>query len=242
MIRAIDALLAPLARLFVARGVGFADATRHLKRHYVQAALALAGRDATDSRVSVMTGLQRRDVVALRDAAVDAAPTINHAARLVARWLAAHGGRPLPRKGDVSFDTLAQSIRRDVHPKTMLDQLLDAGAVTLGDDSTVTLVAGAYQPRPGGADQLDYLANNAGDFLSAAVANTLTDPPPHFERAVHYNQLSPQAVAQLDTAFRKGQMALLHDINARAAALQATDPGTARFRAGGYFYTQDDPE
>jgi hypothetical protein len=242
MIRVIDALIAPLARLFVARGVAFADATRHLKRHYVQAALTLAGRDATDSRISVMTGLQRRDVVALRDTLVDTQPSINHAARLVARWLAMHEGRPLPRKGDVSFDALALSIRRDVHPKTVLEQLLEAGTVTLTDDGSVTLAQGAYQPRPGGAEQLDYLANNAGDFLNAAVANTLSDAPPHFERAVHYNQLSASAVAELDTAFRAGQMALLHDINARAAMLQATQPGTARFRAGGYFYTQDDPE
>jgi hypothetical protein len=242
MIRAIDALLAPIARLFVARGVGFAEATRHLKRHYVQAALALAGRDATDSRISVMTGLQRRDVVALRAAQVQDAPTINHTARLVARWLAQHKGAPLPRKGYASFDALALSIRRDVHPKTLLDQLVEAGTVTLDADGTVHLAVQAHQPRTGGEEQLAYLANNAGDFLNAAVANTLLATPPHFERAVHYNQLSPSAVAQLDAAFRAGQMALLHDINARAAALQGTDPGTARFRAGGYFYTQDDRE
>jgi Family of unknown function (DUF6502) len=242
MIRALDALLAPLARLLVARGVSFAVATRHLKRHYVQAALTLAGKNTTDSRLSVMTGLQRRDVVALRDAAVDEAPGINHAARLVARWLAVHQGQPLPRKGDVSFDTLAQSIRRDVHPKTILDQLLAAGTVTLAPDGTVSLTSGAHQPTPGSAEQLAYLATNAGDFLNAAVTNTLSADPPHFERAVHYNQLSPAAIATLNAAFCKGQMALLHEINAQAAALQATHPGTARFRAGGYFYRQDSTE
>jgi hypothetical protein len=242
MIRVIDALLAPMTRLFVARGVLFADAARHLKRHYVQAALGLAGRGATDSQLSVMTGLQRRDVAALRNAGAEMQPGINHAARLVARWLAAHQGRPLPRKGEPSFDALALSVRRDVHPRTMLEQLLAAGTVTIADDGTVTLCETSYQPRPGGAEQLDYLAANLGDVLTAAVINTLSDPAPYFERAVHYNQLSVAAVAELDAAFRKGQMALLHDINARAAALQATQPGRARFRAGGYFYTQDDPE
>ncbi len=239
----MDALFSPLSRLLVARGVLFADAARYLKRHYVQAAIALSGGDATDSRISVMTGLQRRDVVALRAMqAPDPAPTVNHLARLVARWLAepAYGGRPLPRKGDVSFDTLALSIRRDVHPKTVLEQLLDAGTVTLAPDGTVTLAHTAYQPRPGGAEQLGYLAVNGHDFLMAAVANCLSDTPPHFERAVHYNQLAPAAVAALDAAFRAGQMALLHDINARAASLQQSMPGQSRFRAGGYFYAEDD--
>jgi uncharacterized Ntn-hydrolase superfamily protein len=106
-------------------------------------------------------------------------------------------------------------------------------------DGMVRLAKVSYQPMPGSAAQMAYLADNAGDFLAAAVGN-VTGAPVHFERAVHYNQLDAAAVAQLEAAFRAGQMALLGQINVQAAALQATMPGTLRFRAGAYFYDEDE--
>jgi hypothetical protein len=237
MNRIMDTLFAPIARLLVARGVGFADAAGRLKQAYLRAALRLAGADATDSRISVMTGLQRRDIVGLRGQEPERRG-VNHLSRLVALWVVG-GGQPLPRKGDVgSFDALALQVRRDVHPRTMLEQLVAAGTVSVVD-GMVRLEQVSYQPMPGSAGQMAYLADNAGDFLAAAVGNVLGDTP-HFERAVHYNQLDAAAVVQLEAAFRAGQMALLGQINAQAAALQGAMPGTMRFRAGAYFYDEDE--
>ena len=233
----LDSLLAPIARLAVARGVLFAEVAERLKRQFVAAAEDRIVGKVTDSRISVMTGLQRRDIVRLRAEASPPAPPVNHLSRLVARWVA-QGGYPLPRKGAQSFDTLAQDIRRDVHPATMLAQLTDAGTVRLDPDDLVVLQARSYQPLPGTDAQLDYLARNGGDFLSAATANVLHDPAPFFERAVHYSHLSEEAVAMLEAEYRTAQMQLLGQINAKAAALQDTHPGQTRFRAGGYFYKE----
>lgn len=233
MNRIVDALFAPIARLLVARGVVFADTAGRLKQAYLRAALRLAGPDATDSRISVMTGLQRRDIVMLRGEE-PLGRGVNHASRLVASWVT-NGGQPLPRKG---FDALALQVRRDVHPRTMLEQLLAAGTVTMAD-GTVRLEQGSYQPAAGSAPQMGYLADNAGDFLATAVGNVLGDTL-HFERAVHYNQLDAAAVAHLEATFRAGQMALLGQINAQAATLQKTMPGSLRFRAGAYFYDEDE--
>jgi hypothetical protein len=128
-----DALFAPIARLLVARGIPFPDLVERMKAHYVQAALAQAGDRTTDSRVSVMTGLQRRDVARLRGEDVkDRRP--NHLSRLVSLWQTAaewsRDGQPRPLSR-ADFDLLAQSVRRDVHPRTMLDTLVSAGTVTL---------------------------------------------------------------------------------------------------------------
>jgi hypothetical protein len=235
----LDALLSPIAHLAVARGVLFAEVAERLKAQFVRAAeQQISTGKPTDSRISVMTGLQRRDIVRLRDAPGKAARPVNHLARLVARWVAdpAIASASLPMKGPApSFDALARDIRQDVHPRTMLAQLQEAGTIKVVDEQ-VTLCASSYQPLPGSAAQLDYLAANAGDFLAAAVTNAIGKQAPFFERAVHYNLLSPQAVDELDAAFREGQMHLLESLNARAAALQDTSPGVMRFRAGGYFY------
>jgi hypothetical protein len=240
MLRSVDALLAPLARLFVAHGLPFADIAERLKRHYVAAARWQAGPRPTDSRLSVMTGLQRREVIRLSQLPVnDASPRPNHLARLVQVWRSDLGARPLPRAGDTgSFEALARSIRRDVHARTMLEQLLAAGTVRV-EDGQVVLTAESYQPKAGSEAQLDYLADNAGDFLHAATANVLSDTAPFFERAAHFNQLDAEAIRLLEASFRAGQMALLTDLADQAARLQKTAPGTHRFRAGGFFFHAD---
>lgn len=237
----LDALFRPITRLLVARGVLFADAAERLKRHYVAAATTRAGARATDSRISVMTGLQRREVVRLQAEALPDDPRPpNHLARLVAQWQTdpAYQGRDLPRKGTGSFDALAQAIRRDVHPRSLLEELLAAGTVVMRDDH-VCLVQTSYQPLAGSEAQLDYFAANAGDFLRAATGNVLAEKAPFFERAAHFNQLDATAIATLEARFRAGQMALLQDIAIEAARLQQAQPGPHRFRAGGYFYHEE---
>jgi hypothetical protein len=238
MHRFVDAILAPLARLCVAHGLPFADIAERLKQHYVAAARAQAGPRATDSRLSVMTGLQRREVIRLATLPdADVTPKPNPLSRLVYVWRTDHAGRALPRIGpEGSFEALARSIRRDVHPRTMLEQLLAAGTIRVGDDGLVHLLADSYQPVAGSEAQIAYLADNAGDFLNAATENTLAPAAPFFERAAHFNQLSAHAVLTLDKTFRAGQMALLTELGREAARLQDTAPGPYRFRAGGFFY------
>lgn len=228
----LDQLLAPIARLCIGRGVVFADVIDRLKAQFVAAAEGQIDGKVTDSRISVMTGLQRRDIVRLRGAEVEL-PKVNHLSRLIARWVASRDD-VLSR---ADFDALALDVRRDVHPATMLAQLVDAGTVAV-TPAGVELLTRSYQPLPGTEAQLDYLARNGGDFLAAATANVLMRPAPFFERAVHYDGLSEQAVAELEAIFRAAQMQVLEEINMRAAALQASAPGQHRFRAGGYFYKE----
>lgn len=258
MLGLLDSLLGPLARLLVARGVLFPDFAERMKAHYVEAAEALAAGRATDSRLSVMTGLQRRDVTRLRGFAPKQART-NHLSRLVALWRSApgyrgaDGPRPLPKSGPApSFEALAREVRRDVHPRTMLDTLVATGTVAL-DPATqeVRLLASSYLPLAGSDDQIGYLAHNLGDHVLAATENVLGRNPPHFERALHYTGLTPAQADEIEAEYRAGQMALLERLGLRAAAMKAETGATRggkareRFRAGGYFYRtsreEDDP-
>jgi hypothetical protein len=243
MMEILDRLFGPLARLLVARGVLFGDLVERMKAHYVQAAHALAGDKATDSRLSVMTGLQRRDVVRLKDfAPKEQRP--NHLVRLIALWQTdpdyAQEGRPraLPRQGPApSFEALARDVLKDIHPRTMLDALVATGTVSLEGD-TVHLAKSSYQPLAGSEEQIAYLTNNLGDHMSAATENVLGQAPPHFERAVHYTDLTAEEVAELAADYREGQMALFEALSRKAAAMKKLprDGAGHRFRAGGYFY------
>ena len=109
-------------------------------------------------------------------------------------------GRPfaLPRTGPApSFEALARSVTKDVHPRSLLDELRRLGLVAVEGD-TVTLlrdrvVAGGDTER---ADR--FLGNNVGDHLRAGVDNVLGATPPHVEQAVFADELSDESM----TAFR----------------------------------------
>ena len=253
---ALRRILRPLARLAIARRFGFPAFAELLKGVYVDVAesrFRLNDRRLTDSRVSLLTGLQRRDVRALRagDGAVtgEAAPA-GPLPRVVARWSGGlrwqdRRGRPLPlpRRGPRSFESLVAEVSRDIHPRTVLDQLLAEGAVAWDAEAeTVTLLAGAYLPRDEAA-RLAYLGANLGDHAEAAAENLLAEPPPFVERAAHYNQLSPASLAALDSLARTLLGEALARINAEALKRQdadrATGEASGRFRAGAFIYSQD---
>jgi hypothetical protein len=242
MLDILDALLAPFSRFLVARGVLFPELSERLKAHYVGAGEAMSEGKPTDSRLSVMTGLQRRDVARLRGFRPKEAKP-NHLVRLVALWQSDPrfaGPAVLEKSGEgASFEVLAREVRRDVHPRTMLDTLIQTGTVAF-DESTqeVTLIKSSYQPESGSTEQVTYLADNLGDHFNAATENVLRDPAPHFERAVSYRGLRNEDVATLEAEYRSGQMALFEGLSAKAAAMKEASggAGVARFRAGGYFY------
>lgn len=247
----LDHILVPLSRLLVAKGVQFANLIERLKGHYVRAAFALNEDKATDSRLSVMTGLQRREIVRLRQF-MPRESKPNHLSRLIAMWQTnpqySKDGQALelPRLGEApSFEALALDIRKDVHPRTMLDALEKAGTVKVDEETqTVQLLATAYVPLSGSDEQLNYLADNIGDHLFAAVENVLGRDPAFFERAVHYSGLTEEQVTTLTERFERGQMALLEELNLEAARMkaEASENATRRFRAGGYFYSEGHEE
>lgn len=241
MINLLDPLFKAFARLTVARGILFPDLMERLKIHYIEAAKSITDGKATDSRLSLLTGLQRRDIVRLRAVDTDTRKP-SHLAKLVALWQTDptyDAAKTLPRNGPApSFEALARLVRRDVHPRTMLDALVATGTVVIMADDSVQLAKTSYQPLSGSEDQLAYLAQNMGDHLGAATDNVLGHTPPHFERAVHYSDLTADQIAALKAEFDTEQMALLERLSRKAAAMKKLPSGETqhRFRAGGYFY------
>ncbi|MEM6421722.1 MAG: DUF6502 family protein, partial [Pseudomonadota bacterium] len=77
MMRVLSGMLRPLVRILIARGVTLPALIRLLKSVYVGVAeedFRIDGKPVTDSRVSVITGVHRRDVRAIRSGEGEAAP------------------------------------------------------------------------------------------------------------------------------------------------------------------------
>lgn len=270
MSAALRQLLEPLARLAVARGVTHATLDELLK----QALVAAADRSHATlpphrrvSRITTSTGIHRREasrlIDALRDGAALHTPVArSHASELFTHWRTnpLYGdlrGSPaeLPRSGPApSFETLAQSVTRDVHPRSLLDELVRLGlAAHDRERDTVRLLREAFVPHGDAAGQLAVLGRNVGAHLAAAVDNLLLDDRQHFEQAIFAEGLGEQSLAEFRVLVRTQWQALLaqlvpaleamvarDDAASPAAAGSATGP-RHRVRLGFYTHAQPQP-
>ncbi|ONF50417.1 MULTISPECIES: DUF6502 family protein [Methylobacterium] len=253
-------LLRPLVRLLVARGITFPALTDLLRELYVNVAeydFALTGKEQTDSRVSLLTGIHRKEVRRLRGAGapVSAVPAVvSRTSRIIARWIADPAftdpqGQPLklPRTaegGAPSFESLVAGVTRDLRPRAVLDEWLDRGLAFTDPQDRIVLAEAAYVPRGDGAEgpQLYYFGRNLHDHIAAAVANIVGDAPRFLERAVHYDGLSEDLAIRLEERAREIAMEALQQANREAHAACQTDPGgTHRWNFGLYVYTEAAP-
>lgn len=208
---AFDALLKPLARLALSRGLPYTAMDELLRAALVNEAILLNANTPAHgmvSRVSTATGLNRREVGRLLAAAAGdggAAAQRWLSGELFARWMTdpdyLQAGKPLrlARQGAApSFESLAQSITRDVHPRALLEELCRLGlAQWNAQDDTVGLQRDAFVPRADFTRMVALLADNVGDHLHASVDNVLGDGEAHFEQAIYGDELSQQSVQAL---------------------------------------------
>ncbi len=250
-------LLRPLVRLMIRCGVTFPAAADILRSLYVDVAGEELGPNRTDSRVSLLTGVHRKELKRQREAPRDEAapPLVTRNGQLIATWLGAAGYSdaegaplPLPRSGTdiASFENLVMSVTRDVRPRAVLDDWLSQGIVTLDAEDRVHLSAAAFLPQPGQEEQLFYFSRNVGDHILAASGNVLTPgQAPFLDRSVHYDRMTLDAAAELERYGRAAAQRALLDVNRQALRLTANDapPGAAtrRVNFGIYLLSEDEP-
>lgn len=249
-------LLRPLVRLLIKAGMTFPALCDLLRDLYINVAehdFALPDKPQTDSRVSLLTGIHRKEIARKRGAGapVGAVPTaISRTSRILALWLGSPRftdaqGAPLALyrsadQGVPSFDQLVTAITKDLRPRAILDEWVDRKLIAIGEDGRIMLLAAALTP-PAGDDQLYYFGRNLHDHIAAAASNIAGGAPPFFERAVHYDRLSPKNAAALLDYSREHASRLLLAANRKALTLCDADRGgDTRWILGVYVYCADD--
>ena len=253
--------------MLIQSGVTFPVLADLLRGLYVDVAareMLTGRREQTDSRISLLTGVHRKEIRRQREAgeAQDEPPIVTRTSEIIARWLgdptyndAAASPLPLNRTGPPpSFEALVESVTRDVRARAVLDDLLAQGIVTLSDAGAVLLNAQAFLPREGQDAQLFYFARNLHDHIAAAAANIAAPgPAPFLDRSVNYDRLSPAAAAQLLAMGRDAAQTLLLNVNRAALGIADADDAdaeraresspapTRRVNLGIYLYAEDDP-
>jgi hypothetical protein len=259
------ALLAPLVQLLVASGVTYPQFTAALKTSFLRAAhteLERNSKRVTDSAVSLLSGIHRKDVRALTSDGVLKARSFDRMQSLpdevFTRWtndpnyIDADGlPRVLPMRSrtpdEVSFEQLAQSISRDFHPRSILDELVRLGLADVQAE-TVRLRSGMYVPREDFAKTLGYVRTNLSDHVAAAAVNLRAAqegaPGPFLEQSIYADELSAESVMELQRLARRIWESALRRMfalaNERAQIDEQGPPGsqTMRMRFGTYYYSE----
>lgn len=220
---AIAELLEAVSGLALREGIKLQTLIDLTKQSMVRAAVDLlaAGRaldqvEISDSRLSVMTGVHRKDLRVLRSP--QPGPAVrqkNLAAEVYARWMSdpvylTKRGKPrvLPRQAPQadapSFERLVTSISSDVHPRAVLDELRRLSIVQIQQPAdTVRIVASAFLPAADRAALLRFLAANAADHLRAGQANLDSAGTAFLEQAVFSDRLSQASADQFNRLTRR---------------------------------------
>jgi hypothetical protein len=266
LVRALRQVLRPLVRVMLAQGITLAYVTELFKSLLVEVAeqdFRIDGKPVTDSRVSLLSGVHRKDVNRLRrvdPAAHDKVPSVvSLGGQLVAQWLGNplyldEQGQPRPllryisEGGAQSFEGLVSGVNSDIRSRVVLDEWLRLGVVHMDEQRRVCLNTQAFVPAKGFDEKAFYFGHNLHDHAAAAAHNLLGQEPPFMERSVHYSGLSARSVALLAAQSQELGMQALLAVNKTAMELEKLDaasPDTAhqRMTLGVYFYSQpDQPE
>jgi hypothetical protein len=257
---AVLRLLRPLIRILLRNGVSYGTFSDFAKWVYVDVAseeFGIRGRKQSVSRVSVITGLSRKEVTRVRQLPRPddrtSSERYNRAARVIAAWRRESNFQdadgkpaPLPVVGPgVTFSELVRRFSGDVPARAILDELILVGAVKRLEDGRVRLLMPAYVPTSSETDKLHILGTDVGHLISTIDHNLKPDPiSPFFQRKVAYDNLPDEALPQFRKLSAKRGQTLLESLDRwlaqRDRDVAPSVKGTGRNRAGlGIYYFEE---
>lgn len=262
VLTAVLRLFKPAARLLLQNGVSYPAFAAALKRVFLDAAqdeLKAQGMPQTDSALTLLCGVHRRDVRTLLRAPAASPATeraerepLSMASEVATRWLADRAWRgrgPKPRRlargtEAGTFDALVASVSSDIRPRAVLDELKRLGVAQEDEaDGSVTLMAESFAPRQGFEEMSWLFADNLRDHLAAAAMN-LQGSSNFLEQSIFVDQITQASAAQLQqaavlawkqafqTVMAEAQQRFDHD-----ATHEPADARSQRARFGVYFFS-----
>jgi len=233
---AIYHMLRPVVRHLIAQGVTHPALTQMLKEIYLEVAEAdftLPFKRQTDSRLALVTGLNRKEISRLRQRATRAATTVtvedNLVTHVIGRWMAGPPyatSKGIPRRLPyestrprvASFARLVKEVSVDIPVRSVLDELLRAGAVAYLPQGQVDLRREAHIPAADTAAKLTLLGTDPAELFSTIMHNIEQPDAPRLQRKVVYDNIGADALATIRAATRRIGEELIRRANAQLAA------------------------
>lgn len=260
---AVLRILRPLIRILVRNGVTYGEFSDLSKWIYVDVAnkdFVIPGRKQSVSRISVITGLNRKEVSKQLEIRHpdddDVGREYNRAARVISGWISDEqylddSRQPceLEFDGDsASFTHLVKQYSGDIPARAILDELLRVDTVSILENNRIRLNNRAYIPSSGDVEKLNILGSDVSDLVATIDYNLVREDRPRFQRKVAYDNLPAEALPILQQMCEEKGQHLLEELNEWLSTQDRdSNPcvtGTGRKRAGVavYYFEQNDEE
>ena len=260
LVAALTVLLRPLVRILLRHGIPCDVLSAVARQVYVRVAaeeFALPGKKQTTSRISILTGLTRKEVRRIMTTAEVEDPETtdryNRAARVITGWIRDKefhdkAGEPLslPVEGEnASFGALVRYYSGDMPVRAMLDELVRVGAVRKTRDGRIRLQARFYVPEQSEADKLHILGTDTADLIATIAHNLTPKAVPRFQRKVMYDNVPVEAIQEFQRLSANRAQLFLEGIDSWLSQqdrdINPAAHGTGRKRVGiGVYYFEDD--
>jgi len=261
LFNALIKLMRPLVKLLLRYGVSHSEFVEVLKRIYVSVAeseqeFRVEDRKQSVSRISVLTGLNRKEVSRIQALPSDEefeVATHNRAAQVVNGWLRDTAyqnslGDPIDLSltdGSVSFSTWVKNYSGDMPVRAVLDELIRVGTVKKLDSGMLSLCSKAYIPQKSDSEKLGMLGVSVTDLLNTLEHNI---PRPledsRLQLTLAYDNLPEEALEEfkkMSEEHAQNTLLLLNDwLSKQDRSVNPSVLGHGRYRAGlGIYYFEE---
>lgn len=226
ILAAVKKALRPLIRMLILSGLSYKDFTDVMRGAFLDEAhqsMVAAGKDVSVSRLSLMSGIHRKDVAAYLKSPEDfISPADKHkpsgpsaAFSVFSEWVS-NPKMPvvLPyakQDSAQTFTSLCEKLTTDVRPKAIVDELIRLGLV-LYEGGIVTLKKDAFVPENDFDYKLKFFSQNIYEHLESVSTNVMDEGPRKFERLAIHNNLTDDDIEVLRAYVDKHGMELLKSV------------------------------
>ena len=222
-------ILKPFIRVLLRNGIAYGTFADIARKVYVDSGFDEArrrGQKQTVSNVSILTGINRKEVKRLKEALVfdtDASlRKFNRIVRVIAGWQhdeefldRDHEPKDLLLEGKKgSFTSLVKRYSGDMPVVAMLNALIDSGNIKVIDNGNIQLINSNYLPSSDSDEKLNILGIDTAEFIATIDHNINHPEDAWFQRKASNTQVKINALPKIKQRINKKAQQLLEDIDA----------------------------
>ena len=252
---AIIRILKPLIRVLIRNGIAYGTFADIARKVYVDSGFDEArrqGQKITVSNVSILTGINRKEVKRLKEALSfntdNSLRKFNRIVRVIAGWQ--HDEEFMDRDSEPkdlllegtksSFSNLVKRYSGDMPVVAMLNALIDSGNIRVIDNGRIQLINPNYLPDSDSDKKLNILGIDTAELIRTIDHNISVSKPEDawFQRKASNTQVKIAALPKIKKRINKKAQQLLEDIDAELSQNESDNKDECCAVSVGIYFTQ----
>jgi len=248
-------ILKPMIRVLIRNGIAYGTFADIARKVYVDSGFDEAqrqGQKLTVSNVSILTGINRKEVKRLKEAlSVNTDSSLrkfNRIVRVIAGWQhdeefldKDHEPKDLLLEGKkASFTNLVKRYSGDMPVVAMLNALIDSGNIKVIDNGNIQLINPNYLPDSDSEKKLNILGIDTAELIQTIDHNIGVKQPDDawFQRKASNTQVKISSLPKIKKRINKKAQQLLEDIDADFSQNEPENGEASCAVSIGIFFTQ----